>query len=144
MMITFNIKTELLTLFEIAKKIIWWKRFFKSTRFDFMKKLHIRCDNRSTLRVLESNTLKINIKLKHVNIHRHWLKQKVQFDRINVNWISIVEMFADDFIKISFRTKHENFLKQLHLIDIFHLLINQRIYQAAKNVWFKEICWMMK
>jgi hypothetical protein len=45
-MTTFSIETKLLTLSRIAKKTIWWRRFFKSIRFDSMKKLHIRCDNR--------------------------------------------------------------------------------------------------
>ncbi len=90
-----------------------------------MKKLHIRCDNRQILRVLESDILKLNTKLKHVDIHRHWLRQKVQSGRISVSWISTAEMSADDFIKILSRQQHEKFLKQFHLIDISHLLINQ-------------------
>ncbi len=122
-MITFNIETKLLTLFRIAKKIIWWKRFFESIRFDFMKKLHILCDNRQILKVLNKKMLKLDTKLKHVDIHRHWLRQKVQIERINLSWISTAEMFADEFIKILSRQKHEKFLKQLHLIDISHLII---------------------
>ncbi len=52
-MTTFSIETKLLTLSQIAKKTIWWRRFFKSIQYDSMKKLHIRCDNRQTLRVLK-------------------------------------------------------------------------------------------
>ncbi len=70
-MITFNIEAKLLILFRIAKKIIWWKRFFELIRFDFMKKLQILCDNRQTLRILNKEMLKLNTKLKHVDIHRH-------------------------------------------------------------------------
>jgi hypothetical protein len=73
-MTTFNIETELLTLSQIAKKIIWWRRFFESIQDDSMKKLHIRCDNRQTLRVLKKEMLKLDTKLKHVDIHRHWLR----------------------------------------------------------------------
>jgi hypothetical protein len=124
-MITFSIETKLLTLSRIAKKTIWWKRFFESIRFDSMKKLHIRCDNRQILRVLKKEMLKLDIKLKHVDIHKHWLRQKIQTNRINVNWCSTAEMSADDFIKMLSRQKHEKFLRQLHLIDIIHL-INQK------------------
>jgi hypothetical protein len=76
-MTTFSIETKLLTLSRIAKKTIWWKRFFESIQYDSMKKLHIRCDNRQTLRVLKKEMLKLNTKLKHVDIHRHWLRQKI-------------------------------------------------------------------
>jgi hypothetical protein len=53
MMIIFNIEAKLLILFRIAKKIIWWKQFFESIRFDFMKKLNILCDNRQTFKILK-------------------------------------------------------------------------------------------
>jgi hypothetical protein len=52
-MTTFNIETKLQILSRIAKKTIWWRRFFESIRFDSMKKLHIRCDNRQILRMLK-------------------------------------------------------------------------------------------
>ncbi len=84
-MITFKIETKLLILSRIAKKTIWWKRFFESIRYDSMKKLHIRCDNRQILRVLKKDMLKFDIKLKLVDIHRHWLKQEIQTTRISVN-----------------------------------------------------------
>ncbi len=52
-MITFSIETKLLILSRIAKKTIWWRRFFEFIEYDSIKKLHIRCDNRQTLRVLK-------------------------------------------------------------------------------------------
>jgi hypothetical protein len=124
-MTTFNIETKLLILSRIAKKTIWWRRFFESIQYDSMKKLHIRCDNRQILRVLKKEMLKLDTKMKHVDIHKHWLKQEVQTNRINVNWCSTAKMSADDFIKMLSRQKHEKFLRQLHLTDITHL-INQK------------------
>jgi hypothetical protein len=131
-MITFNIETKLLILSRIAKKTIWWKRFFESIQYDSMKKLHIRCDNRQILRVLKKEMLKLDTKLKHVDIHRHWLRQKIQTNRISVNWCSTAEMSADDFIKVLSRQKHEEFLRQLHLIDITHLINQKRSVWASR------------
>jgi hypothetical protein len=39
-------------------------------------------------------------------------------------------MSADDFTKVLSRQKHEEFLRQLNLVDISHLLINQKAVQA--------------
>jgi hypothetical protein len=141
-MTTFSIETELLILSRIAKKTIWWRRFFESIRYDSMKKLHIRCDNRQILRVLKKEMLKLDIKLKHVNIHKHWLKQEIQANRISVSWCSTTEMSIDDFIKMLSRQKHEKFLKQFHLIDITHLT-NQK---KNRSVWAsrcqtERVCW---
>jgi hypothetical protein len=52
---------------------------------DPMEKLHIRCDNRQTLRVLKKEMLKLDTKLKHVDIRRHWLRQEVQTGRISAS-----------------------------------------------------------
>jgi hypothetical protein len=51
--IIFSTEVELLTLTRIAKKAMWWRRFFEVIRFDSMKTLHIQCDNRQTLRILK-------------------------------------------------------------------------------------------
>jgi hypothetical protein len=83
--IILNTEIDLLILTRIAKKIMWWRRFFEIIRFDSMKTLYIRCDNRQTFRILKKNALKLDIKLKHVDIHRHWLRQKMQTDRIYVS-----------------------------------------------------------
>jgi hypothetical protein len=48
-----SIEIELLTLTRIAKKIMWWRRFFEIIRFDSMKTLYIWCNNRQTFRILE-------------------------------------------------------------------------------------------
>ncbi len=68
---------ELLTLIQIVKKVMWWRRFFEIIQFNSMKTLHIRCDNRQTLRILKKDVFKLDTKLKHVDIHRHWLRQKM-------------------------------------------------------------------
>jgi hypothetical protein len=121
-MTTFSIETKLLILSRIAKKTIWWRRFFEFIEYDSMKKLHIRCDNRQILRVLKKEMLKLDTKLKHVDIHKQWLRQKIQTNRINVNWCLTTKMSTNDFIKMLSRQKHEEFLRQLHLIDITHLI----------------------
>jgi hypothetical protein len=132
--IIFSTETELLTLTRIAKKAMWWRRFFEIIRFDSMKNLHIRCDNRQTLRILKKDVFKLDIKLKHVDIHRHWLRQKMQADRVHVSWVFTSEMFADDFIKILCRQKHEEFIRQLNLVDISAVLINQK-KSAVSAIW---------
>jgi hypothetical protein len=139
-MITSSIETRLLILSRIAKKTIWWRRFFESIQYDSMKKLHIRCDNRQTLRVLKKAMLKLDTNLKHVDIHKHWLRQKIQTNRINVSWCSTAEISTNDFIKMLSRKKDEEFLKQLHLIDISHL-INQKRSLWASRCQTEKICW---
>ena len=122
---TSSTEAELLALSRTAKEAMWWKRFFQAIRFNPMEKLHIRCDNRQTLRILDKEMLKLDTKLRHVDIHRHWLRQEVQAGRINVSWMPTAEMPADGFTKVLPRQKHDDFIKQLHLTDISVILANQ-------------------
>ena len=121
--ITFNIETKLLTIFRTIKKIIWWKRFFESIKFDIDETLKIQCDNRQIIRIFIKKIMKFDIKFRHVDIHQHWLRQKMQSKKINVTWMSTTEMSANDLIKHLFKQKHEKFLKQLNLMNIINKLI---------------------
>ena len=122
---TSSTEAELLALSRTAKEAMWWKRFFQAIRFNPMEKLQIRCDNRQTLRIIDKEILKLDTKLRHVDIHRHWLRQEVQACRINVSWMPTAEMPADGFTKVLYRQKHDNFIEQLYLTDISVILANQ-------------------
>jgi hypothetical protein len=52
-----------------------------------------------------------------------WLRQEVEAGRITVEWKSTAEMPADGFTKLLPRQKHENFICQLGLKDIHHLIV---------------------
>jgi hypothetical protein len=53
-----------------------------------------------------------------VDIHQHWLRQEVQAGRIDIKWMPTAEMPADGLTKQLPRQKHEEFVRQLNLVDI--------------------------
>ena len=61
---------------------------------------------------------KLITKLRHVDIHNHWLRQEVQQERLKIEWICTADMKADGFTKILPRQKHEHFVRQLNLTDV--------------------------
>jgi Reverse transcriptase (RNA-dependent DNA polymerase) len=115
---TSSTEAELLALSRAAKEAIWWRRFFESVQFDTTEKLKIRCDNRQTIRILTKDLPKLDTKLRHVDIHQHWLRQEVQAGRIEIEWMPTAEMPADGLTKQLPRQKHEEFVRQLNLVDI--------------------------
>jgi hypothetical protein len=52
-----------------------------------------------------------------------WLRQEVEAGRINVEWKPTAKMPADGFTKLLPRQKHENFVRQLRMEDIRHLMV---------------------
>jgi hypothetical protein len=115
---TSSTEAELLALSTTTKEAIWWQRFFKSLDFDTKESLQIDCDNLQTIRLLVENSPLLPTKLRHVDIHQHWLRQEVQAKRIAIQWISTNDMPADGLSKPLTRQKHERFVRLLGLVDI--------------------------
>jgi len=111
-------EAELLALSHAATESIWWQRFFKEVGFDTQEKQVIYCDNTQTIRLLTKSDAELNTKLRHVDIHHHWLRQEVQERRIKIDWTPTSNMAADGLTKALPRQRHEAFIEQLNLVDI--------------------------
>jgi hypothetical protein len=62
-------------------------------------------------------TSKLQTKLRHVDIHNHWLRQEVQRGTISVGYIHSASMPADGLTKALQRNKWKAFLDQLNLVE---------------------------
>ena len=62
--------------------------------------------------------MKLNTKLRHVDIHQHWLCQEIQQGRIVIQLLSTAEMPADGLTKLLPAQRQALFVKQLNLVDI--------------------------
>ena len=82
-----------------ATESIWWQRFFKEVGFNTKEKQVIYCDNMQTIRLLTKSDAELNTKLRHVDIHHHWLRQEVQEGRIKINWTPTANIAIDGLIK---------------------------------------------
>ena len=113
-------KAELLSLSTAAVEIIWWQRFFEAIGFNLERDFTLLCDNMQTIRLLRQDTPKLDTKLRHIDVHQHWLRQEVQDKKIDVRWVPTDKMPADGLTKILPRQRHEAWVKQLNLVDIRH------------------------
>ena len=68
--------------------------------------------------LLTKDALNFIMKLKHVNIHNHWLRQEVRTGKIGIFWVPTTEMPADGLTKPLSRQKHEAFIRLLGLVEI--------------------------
>jgi len=93
-------KAELLSLSIAAVEIIWWQRFFKAVGLSLKRDFTLLCDNMQTIQLLRQDTPKLNTKLRHIDVHQHWLRQEVQDKKINVQWVPIDKMPTNGLTKI--------------------------------------------
>ena len=85
--------------------------------------LTIECDNAQTIRLLVDKSMKLQTKLRHVDIHSHWLRQEVQRGSIHIRWVPTKEMVADGLTKaLSSAQKHDSFVKMTGIEDQKDLL----------------------
>lgn len=119
---TSTTEAELLAISEAARTMSMWKRLFKAIRFDPKHELAIRCDNQQTIRLLIKEAPQLRTKLRHVDIHHHWLRQEVQAGRILIRWTETKNMAADGLTKLLPRQKHTEFIQLMGMEDIGNLL----------------------
>lgn len=112
---TSSTEAELLAISTTGKEIIWWTRFFESINFDPGHETYIQCDNMQTIRAFTSNTPKFTTKLRHVDIHQHWLRQEVQRKHIAIEWVSSTSILADRLTKLLPPQRHKEFVRLLGL-----------------------------
>jgi transposase InsO family protein len=114
---TSSTEAELLALSQTAKESIFFSRLLKALMLRLDDPLIIQCDNRQTLRLLNEESAKLTTKLRHVDIHRHWLRQEVREKRVTLNWVPTKQMLADGLTKSLGRQKHERFCNLIGLTD---------------------------
>jgi hypothetical protein len=71
-----------------------------------------------TVGVVTKDEDKLFTRLRHVDVHQHWLRQEVADGRVSVQWKPTDVMPADGLTKILVRQNHVEFLKLLGLKDV--------------------------
>ena len=91
-------------------------RLFKALSLELNEPLRIRCDNTQTLRLFDES-VKLAMKLRHVDIHNHWLRQECKKGIIQLQWEPTSKMIADGLTKALSKQKFAHFVKLLRLED---------------------------
>ena len=130
---TSSTEAELLALSQTAKEAIFMSRLFKVMTLRLDEPLIINCDNTQTLRLLKEDLAKLNTKLRHVNIHQHWLRQEYAARRVLFEWKPTTEMIADGFTKALPRQKFRNFVQMVGMVDITTRLETEKRMETLKE-----------
>src|SRR6266480_4937342 len=115
---TLSTEAELLSLSQTVKEAIFMSRLFKAITLRLNEPLTIHCDNTQTLHLLKEDSAKLNTKLRHVDIHQHWLRQEYAARRVLFEWKPTTEMIVDGFTKALPRQKFRNFVQIVGMVDI--------------------------
>lgn len=130
---TSSTEAELIALSETAKEAIFASRILKELEVQIDGPLHIECDNTQTIRLLTEESAKLTTKLRHVDIHRHWLRQEYREKRVEFGWVPTSKMIADGMTKALPKQRHATFVKMLQMEDISDQIVMEQRMEAMKD-----------
>ena len=114
---TSTTEAELLALSQVAKEAIFTSRLLNELGVRLPDStITIHCDNTQTISLINKEISKLQTKLRHVDIHNHWLRQEVARGVIRVEYVPSSEMLADGFTKVLPANRWAGFMKQLGLV----------------------------
>ncbi|KAJ5131697.1 hypothetical protein N7448_005855 [Penicillium atrosanguineum] len=115
---TSTTEAELLSISSASKHVMWWKRLFRAIALDIGHKLSVLCDNKQTVDLLTKVNSLYRTKLRHIDIHHHWLRQEIEAGNIDIAWVETNLMPADGLTKPLPNQKHQRFIDHLNMVDI--------------------------
>jgi hypothetical protein len=136
---TLSTEAELLALSQTAKEAIFLSRLFKAMQLDLDEPLVIQCDNRQTIQLVCEESAKLQSKLRHVNIHNHWLRQEYASGRVQIEWKETTQIVADGMTKALALPKFIGFVGQLGLQEIGERLrIDRRMEKLKEEIMSRQ------
>jgi hypothetical protein len=115
---TSTTEAELLALSQVAKEAIFTSRLLRELQVRLPQStITIQCDNQQTIRLVTEEVSKLQTKLRHVDIHHHWLRQEYSNGKIAIEYVKSAEMIADGFTKVLPVNKWDGFLQQTGLVE---------------------------
>ena len=119
----FTIEAEYMTLSKTEKKAIWCAKFLKELNYKKnTKSILLRVDNKESISLIENS--EFYKRIKHINIRWHWIRDAVKRNQINLKYVSIKAMTADELIKLLSTFAFKNF------IEMIEININDRVDES--------------
>ena len=120
---TSTTEAELLALSHAAKEGLFMQRLIRELKLATVASpLRLQCDNQQTVGLVMKDDTKLATKLRHVDIHNHWLRQEAKNGMILVEHVYTDEMLADGLTKALKPGKFTEFRQHIGVVDITDLI----------------------
>lgn len=136
---TSTTEAELLALSQAIKEAMFISRLIRELDIKLSTSvIKIQCDNRQTISLVHKDIQTLKTKLRHVDIHNHWLRERAERGEIVVEYTPTNDMIADGLTKALPAQKHQLFVAQMKLIDI-SARVSERILPVLTSADFDEV-----
>jgi hypothetical protein len=136
---TSTTEAELLALSQAAKEGLFQQRLLQSLHIELQNTdLHLFCDNRQTIGLLKNPLQKLKTKLRHVDIHNHWLREHLERKTITLSYEKSSNLIADRLTKALQGQMQKESCRHLGLVEIENLIAKRRDKDLTERT-IKEI-----
>ena len=115
---TSTTEAELLALQHLAKEVMALKRLFRDIHLNLGGEWNLLCDNLQTIRLIKEENIRFSTQLKHIDVHRHWVREQYQANSFDISYIPSAEMPADGLTKALPRQSFERFRSMLNMVKL--------------------------
>ena len=120
---TSTTEAELLALAQATKEALFADRLVKEIGVELEDKaVQLWCDNTQTIGLVTKEVAILRTKLRHVDIHNHWLREVVERGQIRVNYTPTKQMVADGLTKALSDVDFLRFRDQIGVVDVTEAL----------------------
>lgn len=106
-------EAEYLAISDVCKDLSFFKNFLEEI-VNVQGKIVLYNDNQSAIKLLLAKEY-CHKKTKHIDLRYHYVKDLVQKDFVNIEYLSTQEMIADVLTKPLCSTKHRNFINKMNV-----------------------------
>lgn len=140
---TSTTEAELLALSQAAKESMFVDRLLRELDIRLgTNTIRLQCDNQQTIKAINKEVGLLQTKLRHVNIHNHWLRQEVQRRHISVEYVPSSEMMADGLTKALPAQQLKASAERLGLVDITQQLEQRHITELDDTHLAQTLSWL--
>lgn len=137
---TSTTEAELLALAQAAKESMFISRLISELGIQLdEQRIRIFCDNQQTIQLVNKDIHKLQTKLRHVDIHNHWLRQEVQQNKIEVDYKPTTDMIADGLTKALSGPTFQQFVHQIGLVDVSCHLEKRQLDDLNEETMLEEM-----
>ncbi|KJZ67915.1 hypothetical protein HIM_12696 [Hirsutella minnesotensis 3608] len=137
---TSTTEAELLALSQAAKESLYVSRLIKELDVVLDRGcISIQCDNRQTIRLVTAEVATLQTKLRHIDVHNHWLRQEVANNTLGVTYTPTAEIMADGLTKALQGSMFRTFVERMGLEDITDRLAARELPETTDSMLQEQI-----
>lgn len=130
---TSTTEAELLALSQGTKEALYSLRLIQEIGVSLDERhVQIWCDNTQTIRLVTEDVAILTTELRHVDIHNHWLRERIERNEVCVDYVPTKAQVADGLTKALADPDFHRFRESIGVVDISGLL--QRRQEALRKI----------